>query len=725
VSADLSHELGASTSPRAIAVPALLLGLSCIGSQVVLLREMLTQGAGNELVVAVALSAWLILTGTGSLLAARRSKNDRSLASLLSWMVGLPFVALAARGGLILVAVRCVAPGAAIPTPLYLAVCCALLAPVCIPAGMLFVLLCDVARHATSAKAISRVYQWESIGTAAGGLLSSVLLVPLRSSPACLLALAALAGLIAACILPMRARFRAAIALGPLGLSLALLASHVDRWLDAMQFPGQEIVSSRDTPYGAITVTRQHGQTSVFADHALLASSEDVITSEETVHYALAQRPRPRRVLLIGGGLQGAIDEALKYQGVSVDWVERDQAVIDAVVAARRTRSWTNIRVFREDGRRALHGIDGVYDAVLIALPAPLSLQDNRFYTVEFFHEVRRALRQDGVLSFGLLPDLDYYSSEARLLRASVLRALRREFPYTCVIPGSKNMFLASGAPLRMDIARLIDERGIENAYVNRYYIDDAMLRERAASFLRELPAHAPVNTDTRPAAFTAQIALWLTEHGMRVWGIIAVAILFAALALRKASAGGVPLFAAAFSGSGGQIILLFGFQVVFGSLFLVVGAMVAVFMLGLALGARVSSSSSGVRRKAIAAQFRLAMLLVATPILWMPGIGEWSDSVLFPVFAMFNGAIAYQVGVLFAVRNMTSTAGLVATAAEAYGVDLVGSALGVLVTTLVLIPWLGMTGSALFLACIMAVSLAVTLPPFVSRRVHIGDVEY
>ena len=69
---------------------------------------------------------------------------------------------------------------------------------------------------------------------------------------------------------------------------------------------------------------------SIYDNGVILANAPDENAAEEAVHYALLEHPAPRRVLLIGGGVNGSIAQALKHPTVErIDYVELDPALID------------------------------------------------------------------------------------------------------------------------------------------------------------------------------------------------------------------------------------------------------------------------------------------------------------------------------------------------------------------------------------------------------------
>ena len=115
-----------------------------------------------------------------------------------------------------------------------------------------------------------------------------------------------------------------------LALLLVPLAATALRDLSLKQlWQGYNLVESRDSIYGNIAVTARGTQFSFFENGLLLATTEDYLVAEETAHYPLLQHPQPKRVLLIGGGINGTVREILNHPVERVDYVELDPAIID------------------------------------------------------------------------------------------------------------------------------------------------------------------------------------------------------------------------------------------------------------------------------------------------------------------------------------------------------------------------------------------------------------
>jgi spermidine synthase len=89
-------------------------------------------------------------------------------------------------------------------------------------------------------------------------------------------------------------------------------------------------VGSRDSIYGNLAVIETGNIRSIYDNGVILASAPDENAAEEAVHYALLEHPAPRQILLIGGGVNGSIAQALKHPTVErIDYAELDPALID------------------------------------------------------------------------------------------------------------------------------------------------------------------------------------------------------------------------------------------------------------------------------------------------------------------------------------------------------------------------------------------------------------
>jgi spermidine synthase len=93
---------------------------------------------------------------------------------------------------------------------------------------------------------------------------------------------------------------------------------------------GQHLVATRNSVYGSLAVVGTEGSRTVYENGVVLFNVPDPPAAEEAVHYALLEHPSPRSLLLIGGGLNGSIEQALRQPTLQrVDYVELDPVILD------------------------------------------------------------------------------------------------------------------------------------------------------------------------------------------------------------------------------------------------------------------------------------------------------------------------------------------------------------------------------------------------------------
>ena len=199
---------------------------------------------------------------------------------------------------------------------------------------------------------------------------------------------------------------------------------------------------------------------------------------------------------------------------------------------------------------------------------------------------MKNILNPGGVISLSLLQQADYYGGEARSLNSVILNTIHTSFANVAVVPGSsRNYFLASDVVLGIDIAHRIEQRGINTIFVNQYYIDDDAVRERSGQILAAIDHHAPINIDFTPVAYYRQLAYWLSYFNLNYWviiGICGIGVVYVIVRLNAVSFG---MFAAGFTGSAIELLLVIAFQILYGYVYQMIAVIVTIFMAGLAVG--------------------------------------------------------------------------------------------------------------------------------------------
>ena len=531
-----------ATEQRIVLFAVGALGVSCVMTQLALMRELLGVFSGNEMVLGVVLGLWLLLMGMGAGLGRTSDRLANPLAVLMVAQILvaiLPLVqVLALRALRNVVFIR----GAEAGVTETVLSAFLLLLPYGVVAGYALTLACSILNRRGDTSGAGRVYVADSLGSIGGGVLFSFVLVRFFDHFD-ILVFPALLNLLGAGLVGFWSGRKPlsvlALALAAGVLALAFLTDP-DGISTGWLFPKQHIVARANSPYGKLVVTESDGQFNFIENGVPLTSTRDDQHVEETVHYAMAQRPDARKVLLVSGGISGTAREILKYGVTEVDYVELDPLILElgrkylpenladpSSVALRRASS--RIRVINTDGRRFIRQTGEKYDVVIVDVPDPSTAQLNRFYTAEFMAEVRRVLVPGGVLGFSLGHYENYVSPELARMLASARRSLEPSFPNVLVIPGGRVYFLASDGPLFSDIAGRIEQRQIKTKLVNRHYLDAMLTADRMADIRRAVSQPAAINRDFSPVLYFYHLRHWMSQFNAGFGGLQVVLLVLLA----------------------------------------------------------------------------------------------------------------------------------------------------------------------------------------------------
>jgi len=614
-----------------------LIGFTSVIAQIVLMRELIVVFYGNEISLGIMLAGWLLWTAIGSSVTGRvsaRWRDSRKLMACLETLIAavFPLTILAVRASRpVLQSV----PGEILgPGPMFLT-SLTTLSVFCLVSGGLFAAgsrLCADEVRTSTASAASSVYLLEAAGSGLGGVLASLVLI--RYCPSFEIALfVALLNLLAAAWVGVRTPIFRRVLLA-LILVAALLIPRTARLLEAkslaLLWHGFSLVESRNSVYGNLALVATSESRSLFENGLRVLTVPDPSAAEESVHFALLEHTAPRSVLLIGGGINGSVAQALQYSSLErLEYVELDPAILGVAErhfaqAWTRVRSDPRVRIHPMDGRLFLKTSKSTFDVIIINLPDPFTAQLNRFYTQEFFIEAAEKLNPGGVLSFQVTSSENYISEELADLLRCLQKTLRTVFPQVVAIPGETVHFLAANQPgsLTLDPSELMTrlrERRIRTQYVREYYIPFRMSPDRMLDLQLQIepqPA-TPINRDFTPIAYYFDVVLWssrfhshwreLLESLARLrFGAVAGAVALGLLGLallaalyerirvarpaeemsRHNASLGLCVAAMGFTLLGLEVLLLLGFQALYGYVYQQLSILVAVFMVGMAAGA-------------------------------------------------------------------------------------------------------------------------------------------
>lgn len=688
--------------PQKLIYGLFLLGFLSMISQVVFIREFLNVLAGNELIIGMVLSVWMLITGWGAYTG--RSYNIQSFSFLRSvvMLVILSFLPLFMICLLYIFRYSMFSPGILIGVLMSLFIVVLFLFPVCFLSGYLFTIFSSLFCRLSGKNYLGKAYAFESTGSLIGGLFfgfvlsyffNSFQIFALTSAATCF----TIVWLFDSSQINKKILFLS----GGIAVLFIVFFFHPEKYLKKYIYPNQQIVMDKGTRYENITVTKQSGQFNFYGNNSLLFYTENKSWAEEAVHYAMIQHSHPSRILLISGGMAGMINEILKYNVSEITYLEINPGIFRFKKYLSSLKNYQNkINVIKEDIRTYLTRNRDIYDVIILNLPPPSTIGLNRFYTVDFYNVIRNHCDENSVVCTSLPSTLNYAGKESLTENAILWKTLGVKFKHRLLITGGKNYFLSSQSSLNPKITQMIKQRDIKTQYVNEYYMDDDLMISRSNILVSGFPSEAKVNHDFSPSLFLAEINTWLSHFGIVYYFLISLPLLFFIFGIFRQNGISVGLYTGGFSSASLEIVLLLIYQIIFGSIYSSISLFFAVFMGGLVLGSLWKCKKDYFMKRYVRLQFLLAIYAVFLPLLII-----WTDHIsghgvllrlLFLILILIPSFITGNEFYLSSGMRKKSYREL---SGKSYSTDLFGSAIGSFLTSIALIPLLGLIWTCFILA--------------------------
>ncbi len=757
---------------RRVCIAIVVMGFSGLVAEVFLLRELLIVFSGNELGIGIILANWLILEAFGCFFPGRmaeKSKNRLETFAVITilFSLSLPGAVFLTR---LLKNILGVSIGENIGLIPMIYSSFLILLPVSIFHGASFTFSCRMYSmfSAPDASLAGKVYVYETVGTIIGGIVSTYLLVPYLHALQVAVGVAILNFVVGLVLLApyrrpgwFRKAMLACLSVLTLFSAYPLFGGQVDRLHhDSIraQWRNLNVVHYQNSPYGNICVVENEGQYLFFQDGilGLITPVPDIIFVEEFVHLPLLAHPQPARVLILGGGAGGVINEVLKHPSVeTIEYAELDPLLLSLLrrFPTPLTESELNdgrVTIRHIDGRRWLKVTPDQYDLIFVGIMEPSNLQTNRFFTQEFFFLAKNRLNEGGILVLGVPGSLTFLSAELSDLNSCIFHTLRSVFAHIRVIPGDdSNFFLALDSPdiAMVDKAQIIqrlNERNIAASVLVPWYIESKLHHGWQDWFAHFIEGSSrQINYDFKPMGLFYSISLWnalyapafgrLFKQFERInlgiicalFGLFLPVYFFlrsrntrlfpASISLSIATTG--------FAGMIFDLSVIFTFQAIYGYVFSWVGLLVASFMTGAACGAlgatRILSRAQNVLKLFIKTEVAIIGLSIGLPFVFLAihaVMGNQSEFLALASFLTISYVCGFSTGAQFPVANdlyLKSGASVTRTAGLLYASDLIGGWLGGIVGAVVLLPVLGLVGTCVTVGLLKLASLIIiTIQP-------------
>ncbi|RKZ25343.1 hypothetical protein DRQ20_05330 [bacterium] len=643
----------------------LLSGFFSVLSQVYILRELLSLFAGNEFSFGFLASGWMAGMGLGSFFEGRKRTrlSCEGQFLLLSFLfLGLVYLLRGAGKIFGLSPGEVLGSGALIITGFFFVF------PLSFAMGMLFMKLTRVGEEIRGVSGIGEVYRLDAVGDTLAGAGFSYLFIHLPPLP-----FAFFISFLLSLPISLRKKPFIPLSLSLLALSFTPIPSVLGKKILEASFPGYKVIEEKDSPYTRITVLERDSILHVFQNNSLSFSFPSPFF--EDVHLPMLFIPHPERILLIEA--PPPVSREVKKHGVK----KIKTVMLDPIL----------LRVCREiskgegefiagDGRKVVR--EGEWDGVFVMLPEPENLSSGRFYTVEFFREVKEHLREKGILFLKIPGSETSLSTPEKLMLSSLYFSLKKVFPDVLVLPGEEIFFIAGEKiPFSFDtlVARY-ERRRIKTLYFHPSLLPLEYNPERMR-WIREEIEPAPLNTDPHPILPFFSMWRWNMEYPFLFRYLfpfllrLPYLLLFLPLLFFIKRGIFFPVLCMGVWGITIEMLSLLSLQSRAGWVYHLAGLAISSFMLGIAGG-----EISGERRNlSIKLPFAISLLIsLSFPFLLKLSLPP-------PLFLfLVNFGAGFSVGMLYplAVKKLggrTMGAGII------YGADLLGGALASFLTSLFL----------------------------------------
>lgn len=503
-----------------------------------------------------------------------------------------------------------------------------------------------------------------------------------------------------------------------------------NRW--EVERRGVEFIDTIDTKYQNFTLGKNSDQYSLYSNNLYVFSFPDRYREKIIANLIMTQNQSPSKVLIIGEESIGTITKMLNYE-VFIDYVILDNKLIKFLypyLNNEEKEGFKNIRIIYEDGRFFVKNTKIKYDVVYLSLPDPSTAMLNRYYTFEFFKEVKNILNKDGVLSLHLTSGESYVGSDLLDYNSSIYYTLKRVFPYVAFSPGDVNYYFAGSSKNSVtDDIKILNERYAKHNTDKFHYFNIAFYPERI-NYLKQIFSKQKeiINTDLKPISYFLNLLIWDKESDSGLnkifkflknlnfkFIIYTTVFLFV---LRIIYIKSIPqrfnyiftIFTIGLTSIGLEIILLFSYQNLFGYLYQMLGCLIALFMFGLSIGA-LSINSLISKNKynvftLIIIQLVFALLSLILPLILNSISSQLIFAFIIFIIGVFTGAIFPLAGILYFQHKpeLPKVASLLNFS------DHIGASIGSLIFGVIFIPVFGIAHSCILIFLINVISILMSV---------------
>ncbi len=711
------------------------LGLTSIISQLIIIRELIVSFYGNEIFIGLALASWLLWVAIGAIIGDKIKKHTH----LYLWIIWLVPIFLFIEILIIRLARQFVSSIGQSPDLLSGLIYTILaLAPLCLILGLQFTIGAKFwfkkIEKETTSHLVNKAYLFENIGFIIGGILFSIFLI--KTNAISIILFIAFINFIILLFLLMLFKLNWQKYLISIQILLILilifspLAYSLNSKINSWRWPKQNLILSENSLYHNLAITKDKEQYNFYINGLMMADSSNNLSDEILIHFPLLFSNNPKKILLIGNGLQNAVNEILKHPIESIYYLELDPKLIDLTkpfVNKQTQNSWEDkqVKIISKDAIYFLKNNNLKFDVIISNLGNPSTIALNRFYTKEFFKQAKNHLSEQGIFATWLDSSPNYINEANNKLISSVYQTLQNVFNKVLILPEEKIYYIASQANIDYNPQLLINNfqnRNLNNKLVVPKYIDYRLTNDRIQTTLATIDNNPDlINKNLKPNTYLYQNLFWinhfhpnltkllskLTKLNLGHWLIILLFILvIITITLKKKKINPLPFTATIpdFTLFTIEIILILLFQTFYGYVYSQIAIIITLLLSGMVIGNYLGIKLIG-KYKITINKLKCLYLLIALYCLSLPFIFNLLSNVnqtigIFIIFPLITLIIGTLNGLEFPITNhLYLQKKETNKISSIYSADQIGSALGALLASIIFLPIIGLINTVILLA--------------------------
>ncbi len=728
---------------RDLLLITLFMGFSACIIQVLIIREILTLCRGNELIIGMIFASWFLGIYAGAVIKRPPDRSSSEKRVIVSMFL-LPLIAALSiyLSSLIQVFIpRPVGTFYSLSTEFFFAFIFTM--PVSFFVGFFFPSLVLLVSGELGRKSGGLVFCLESLGSFAGGILFSFLLID-HMNP---LGITSMLVIVAVIIASARTGVKLLL-LSIIPVILIIYSGKIENKIYTFAWNKThtgELVRYSRTKYEKVSVESSGDTVSVYGDGILMYTLPDRYEARGIFHLSRALKHDSRDILLFGSGPGSLLYNLLQCDIDRLYYFDSDPELWQLILPFTHQFYPAYNNKLSVTGMELTHFLKKAgnrFDMIISLPPAPENIMLNRFYTEEFYTLCRGHLGDKGIFISALHGFSNYISGERRDFLASIYAAFKKAFPVHIITSGDTIYLIGAKKEgiLPADPGLLISGYG-ENHPAEKPALEKEIMENFSADELRmffektqldyfnsvipPLAGKTNANRDSRPDAYWKNIVLTAFKEQSVIYYLIRnyafipaiIIILGFAAAMQtmrrygfRAMINGTLIFLTGFASISTMLIIIILYQNFHGIIYYRLALINALFMLGLGTGGYFFNMDR-------TGNFRLSYIFacIGVMLLFMPVITIYNiPFFLWPVILIFS----FLCGGIFPVLFRHNPDDSYAAASVLDSMDHSGAIAGSFITVIFLIPLTGILWTIIFNTALIFTACIISFIRYRNRTV-------